>query len=113
MCFYYQFELYLLQCNFKKQEVLKQFRIFNGWNTRFFNAKFLKAGQERENLRESAKSAGNKNYSELFEKFIKYINGIFFWILFSFVLIQKKQKIKAVSNLAKIFPSILNSKNSL
>ncbi len=50
MSFYHQFELYLLQCNFKKQKVLKQFRIFNGWNTRFLNAKFLKAGTEKENM---------------------------------------------------------------
>jgi hypothetical protein len=58
--------------------VLKQFRIFNGWNTRFLNAKFLKAVQERENLRESAKSAGNKNYSRLSEMVIKLVNGILF-----------------------------------
>jgi hypothetical protein len=50
MCFYDHFGLYLLQCNFNKQKVLKQFRIFNGWNTRFFNAKFLKADYEKENL---------------------------------------------------------------
>jgi hypothetical protein len=50
MCFYHHFGLYLLHSNFNKQEVLKQFRIFNGWNTRFFNAKFLKAVREKENL---------------------------------------------------------------
>jgi hypothetical protein len=50
MCFYHHLGLYLLQCNFNKQKVLKQFIIFNGRNTRFLNAKFLKAGEERENL---------------------------------------------------------------
>ncbi len=50
MCFYNQIRLYLLRSHFKKQKVLKQFRIFNGWNTRFLNAKFLKAVHEKENL---------------------------------------------------------------
>jgi hypothetical protein len=50
MCFYLHFRLYLLHLNFIKQKVLKQFRIFNGLNTRFLNAKFLKAEQEKENL---------------------------------------------------------------
>ena len=39
----------MLQHNFIKQKVLKQFRIFNGLTTRFLNAKFLKADQEKEN----------------------------------------------------------------
>ncbi len=60
MCFYYHCGLYLLHGNFNKQEVLKQFRIFNGWNTRFLNAKFLKADDGK---RKFAKSAGNKNHS--------------------------------------------------
>jgi hypothetical protein len=47
MCFYHHFGLYLLHGNFNKQIVLKQFRILNGWNTRFLNAKFLKADQEK------------------------------------------------------------------
>jgi hypothetical protein len=50
MCFYNQIRLSLPHCHFNKQKVLKQFRIFNGWNTRFLNAKFLKADQEKENL---------------------------------------------------------------
>jgi hypothetical protein len=50
MCFYLHFGLYLLHLNLIKQKVLKQFRTFNGLNTRFLNAKFLKADQEKENL---------------------------------------------------------------
>ncbi len=48
MYFFLHLRLYLLQLNFIKQKVLKQFRIFNGLTTRFLNAKFLKADQEKE-----------------------------------------------------------------
>jgi hypothetical protein len=50
MCFHHNIGLYLFQCNFIQQKVLKQFRIFNGWSARFLNAKFLKAVREKENL---------------------------------------------------------------
>jgi hypothetical protein len=41
--------------------MLKQFRILDGWNTRFLNAKFLKAVHEKENL-------VNKHVRELLNK---------------------------------------------
>jgi hypothetical protein len=50
MSHYHHFGLYLLHGNFIEQKVLKQFRIFNGWNTRFLNAKFLKDVGKKENL---------------------------------------------------------------
>jgi len=48
MYIFLQLRLYLLHRNFIKLKVLKQFRIFNGLITRFLNAKFLKAAQEKE-----------------------------------------------------------------
>ncbi len=47
MCIYLHLRLNLLHRNFIMQNVLKQFRIFNGLITRFLNAKFLKANQNK------------------------------------------------------------------